>query len=330
MRASEMAEAKRAGEKITTKETISVPISVSSETKKTLATNISNTAKSFSKKGVVQHLLVDSFTAVQAGVEAESLSKPPKTDGEEEEAHQQPEKSGPTNVGPELVTELLRFGRACSSMVVTAFDKLTLQDFIGAAQHPQGTHVVQQLVISMSQPAPSATGEAASSGKQQAATSASTAQRPVEKISVNNLGKKRGRDGQPVPPTTPRGGALQAATAAPPAPSPSSAAADLGPLTRLYRRLEQHLYDLAVNRYSSFVVEKLYDYGSMALKEALLTVLKQRHYDLKNDFVGGKLISKINLEQFMFRTEEWRKMSERQTSVKRLMQQILNAEAIVQ
>jgi hypothetical protein len=423
-RAAERQEAERSGMTYRSKEMIQVAVPVSGDLKKQLVHAVLQGAKAHSSKGLAHYLLITCHPANlpqateyhgtghhhRQGQQNYSEGGYGGEAGGDDPEQQQQATKVVTNVGPELLTELLKFGNAYASAVAHNFDKLSSEDLMLTAEDPQGTHVLQQLVVNLAEEegvlyhkaelelkqskfnnkggAPSGSGQPATAkDKDKAGAGAEKA------------GAKRGREGDDagdaesaaaskLPPGIRPGaeqrlhykalrlarvGNIADAAANPggiaaaliPGTKPASAqkagahvrpgthgftgagknqgkggvaepsAADAGnskipqlppaagPLTHFFRRLENQLVRLACHRYASFVIQQIYDQGTLALRERMAQSLSKHMNELKDDFFAGKLMAKCMVEQYMYRKEEWFQMAERQSTVKRLMQQIL-------
>ncbi|ORC89351.1 uncharacterized protein TM35_000121260 [Trypanosoma theileri] len=124
-------------------------------------------------------------------------------------------------------------------------------------------------------------------------------------------------------------------------------------LMRFLRRIKELLPVLVDDKCAAFVVEVLYEVGSLGLKEELVKLLvpiystfRRVHVEMKDQeegqeqqedvegntsgtnrpqmrgFIAGKVMTKCCVELYMHRPEEWMKLARRQCQVQRLLQRM--------
>lgn len=211
------------------------------------------------------------------------------------------------HVGFEIVGNLLLFGPVASAMLLHALDKLNVEGLKAVALHPQGSHCLQQWIKCAAQ-APSRSAKATPNSKEDKAL----------------------QDG------------------------------GLFAVRRLARRMAPMLEELAGDKSGCHVVEGLFDAAPMDVKETVVQQLvplfqrareaqkaptaaveetrkRQREENPEEDvgaapplegstlFYQSKVFSKLCVEQYLHRADEWRSNVAKVQHVQRLMTRILSA-----
>lgn len=104
----------------------------------------------------------------------------------------------------------------------------------------------------------------------------------------------------------------------------------------LLRAVEDRIHELVNSKYGAYVVETIYEAGSVAAKEALVETLTPIYSGLRDQpdavvgneeamrrHVARKVMAKCCVEQYLHRREDWQRLAQRQVQVQRLMWRML-------
>ncbi|KAL7700956.1 hypothetical protein NQL31_007042 [Lotmaria passim] len=229
--------------------------------------------------------------------------------------------------GYELARYLAHLHPSASTLLRHSLDKLQREDLVAAVQHQKGSQFMQQYI----KVAALATPKSASAN--------------------NNTSASNGKSRQAK-------GTASSSTA-----TITTTRDEKGPLMRLFRRLQSSLPALICDKYAAFVIETLYECGSLGVKEALVQALvpiyqdmrrlnpltaedeqQQQQHDTRVEteaeveavtttpsptqqrFITYKVMSKCCVEQYMHRKDDWKKLAERQCHVQQLLRRMLLSE----
>lgn len=125
---------------------------------------------------------------------------------------------------------------------------------------------------------------------------------------------------------------------------------DKAPAARFFRRISPFLRSWAQNKYGGYVIEELFQIGSLALKESMAQTLtplyhevakQQKYYaqvhhkkanlgsettsaqEANNIIVAKKILQKCSVEQYIYRPEEWRKAAQQQCQAQNLLNKFI-------
>jgi hypothetical protein len=212
--------------------------------------------------------------------------------------------------GTDLCAALLTFGKDAAASLLATSDRVKSEQLQAIAVNARGSRLLQSLIDCVAQT------EAGAGGKKGGKAAADAA---ASSITATPLGKLWQRL---------TGGALEApastAANATPAAETSAAPAPAAPVVRKTEALEA----LAVDRFGTFVLERLYDVSPVALKERAVQAfeLLAALPEVRSHYIASKLLKHCAVEQYTYHPDDWRAEATRQANVKRLMSVILTAD----
>lgn len=229
------------------------------------------------------------------------------------------------DTGVELASNIVQCGRTAAATFLHTLDKARQEDLVMVAKNAHGSRVLQLIIETISVDAAPKSGFSLRSLTAAAAAAPSQPVAPrQQQHQGNNKNQPKQQQQRGKTPVGPAPAPVDGSGAAPAPQHQQQTPRSL--FHRFFRRFEPALVQLATDRFGGFVVQAFYEFGPVDVKEAIVKALGPHFNDLSADFYGKKVIVKCCVEQFLFRADEWRKLAERNSNVKLMLQQVLAAE----